>query len=51
MGYDIDGRCTTCKEFHPCACEYDNGSEQGDEMEIAFEHRLEQYLLELDERD
>ena len=19
--YDIDGRCTRCKEFHPCRCE------------------------------
>ena len=31
--------------------EYDNGSEQADQMEIDMERRLDRYLDQLDERD
>jgi len=50
MGYDINGRCTDCGEYHPCNCEtntdhaYDNGSEQADELEAQMEHNLDRYL-------
>jgi len=47
--YDIDGKCVNCNQFHPCSCEYDNGSEQADEMEMQMERRLDNYLTWMNE--